>query len=31
MKTLDMKYDNRSLYYDEDKGLRFKRNYTSSK
>ncbi len=27
MKTLDMKYDTRSLYFDEDRGLRLKRSY----
>lgn len=28
MKTLDMNYSSRSLYYDEDRGLRLKRCYT---
>ncbi len=27
MKTLDMKYDTRSLHYDEDRGLRLQRGY----
>ena len=27
MKKLDMKYDTRSLQYDEDRGLRLQRGY----